>query len=45
VKTDYSGYAGYVRVTQSSAPLTIYAILAGQPEEACLLATLTECPR
>jgi hypothetical protein len=40
VKTDWIGFAGYVRDVQPATPVSLYAVLGGNPPEACPIATL-----
>jgi hypothetical protein len=40
INNSFVGFAGYVRPGNSPAKITLYAILPGRPERACLLATV-----
>ena len=40
VKTDWIGFAGYVRNVRPATPVKIYAVLGENPAEACPIATL-----
>jgi len=40
VKTDWVGFAGYVRDVRPTIPVNLYAVLGENPPEACLIATV-----
>lgn len=40
VRTDWAGFAGYVRDVRPGTPVNLYAVLGGNPPQACLIATV-----
>jgi hypothetical protein len=40
VKSDWAGFAGYVRDVRPGTPVNLYAVLGENPPEACLIATV-----
>jgi hypothetical protein len=40
VKSDWAGFAGYVRDVRPGTPVDLYAVLGENPPEACLIATV-----
>jgi hypothetical protein len=40
VKTDWSGFAGYVRDVRPGTPVNVYAVVGKNPPEACPIATV-----
>jgi hypothetical protein len=40
VKSNYSGYAGYIRDARNSAPIKVFGVVGVMSDEACLLATV-----